>query len=234
MPLVADYGTDVPKVPLAVATTAALVGAGALWTGFLGFGLLSVGAAGVLGASTASALYTHRLGRNRVWADVLAGVALRGDERVLDVGCGRGAVLVALARRLPRGKAVGFHPWTAADTEAPTRANVVAEGMTDRVTLQRGDLRSMPFLDRTFPLVVSSLALCELPDAQSRAQAVSEMWRVLGDGGTLLIVDRWYGADHARTLEHLGATGVIRRDLGWRLWSGGPHRRASLVQARRP
>jgi trans-aconitate 2-methyltransferase len=38
----------------------------------------------------------------------LAGIAFRGDERVLDVGCGDGFVTRAVAARLPRGDVVGI------------------------------------------------------------------------------------------------------------------------------
>lgn len=234
MPLVADYGSDVPKAPLAVATAATVIGVGACWSGFVALGALAGAAAGLFAAVSASRVYAHHRGQVRVWTEILAGLPLRGDERVLDVGCGRGSVLVTLARRLPRGRVVGFHPWTPGDSEAPTRANVVAEGVADRVTLQPGDLRSNPFLDRTFPLVVSSLALHGLPTAEDRARAVAEMWRVLADGGTLLIVDRQYTSEYVRTLEQLGAVDLAHRPVGWRLWAGGPRSAAALVSARRP
>src|SRR5262245_9698142 len=39
----------------------------------------------------------------------------RGSERVLDVGCGRGLVLVGAAKRVPSGKAVGIDIWQAED-----------------------------------------------------------------------------------------------------------------------
>ena len=234
MPLVADYGSDVPKAPLAVATTAGLVALGAWWSGLAVLGALAVGTAGAFAAVTARRAWAHHRGLVRVWTDLLAGLPLRGDERALDVGCGRGSVLVTLARRLPRGRIVGLHPWTPTESEAPTRANVVAEGVTDRVSLHPGDLRSNPFLDRTFSLVVSSLALHLLPGAEDRARAVSEMWRVLGDGGTLLIVDRRYTAEYVRTLEQLGATELTHEPVGWRLWAGDPRGSAALVKARRP
>src|ERR1700677_1673734 len=44
---------------------------------------------------------------------LLDGLALRGDETVLDVGCGRGLLLIGAAKRLTAGKAVGVDIWRA-------------------------------------------------------------------------------------------------------------------------
>ena len=43
-------------------------------------------------ANALSFLYTTRRGKFQVWDEILDGLHLRGDERVLDMGCGRGAV----------------------------------------------------------------------------------------------------------------------------------------------
>ena len=48
-----------------------------------------------------------RRGKFEVWARLLTGIGLRGDERVLDLGCGRGAVLLVAAKLVPRGSVVG-------------------------------------------------------------------------------------------------------------------------------
>jgi cyclopropane fatty-acyl-phospholipid synthase-like methyltransferase len=40
-----------------------------------------------------------------VWAELLDGLRLRGDERILDLGCGRGAVLLMAAQHLTTGRA---------------------------------------------------------------------------------------------------------------------------------
>ena len=45
-----------------------------------------------------------------VWAELLDTLNLRGDERILDLGCGRGAVLLMAAQHLTTGRAVGRVP----------------------------------------------------------------------------------------------------------------------------
>lgn len=52
--------------------------------------------------------YDRLAGPQEEWArDVLARLPLRGDETVLDAGCGSGRVTRLLAERLPRGRAIG-------------------------------------------------------------------------------------------------------------------------------
>jgi len=52
----------------------------------------------VLLQTVPSYLYSTRWGKFAVWAELLNGLQLRGDERVLDLGCGRGAILSIVAK----------------------------------------------------------------------------------------------------------------------------------------
>ena len=61
-------------------------------------------AARVVAGSAASYLYSTGPGKRAIWVQLLDELGLRGDEHVLDVGCGRGAVLMLAARRLPGGR----------------------------------------------------------------------------------------------------------------------------------
>jgi arsenite methyltransferase len=54
-------------------------------------------------AVAAGYFYSTGPGKLPVWTELLDGLDLRGDEHVLDIGCGRGGVLISAARRLPRG-----------------------------------------------------------------------------------------------------------------------------------
>src|SRR3954465_15562764 len=98
-----DYGYDAPYalVTFAAIGTAGFVGAMVSWWGGNGRQAAKIGAYGAFFLLNAfSFLYTTRRGKFHVWEEVLDGLRLQGDERVLDMGCGRGAVLTAVARRL--------------------------------------------------------------------------------------------------------------------------------------
>jgi arsenite methyltransferase len=120
-------------------------------------------------------------------------ITWRGDEQVLDVGTGRGLLLVGAARRLKSGKATGIDVWSTKDLSgnslARTEANIEAEGVKDKVELRSDDARKLSFPDATFDVVLSNLCIHNIPDAEGRAQACREIARVLKPGGTALISD---------------------------------------------
>lgn len=82
-------------------------------------------------------IYATRAGKFAVWAELLDRLKLKGDERLLDIGCGRGAVLLMAAERLCRGRAVGVDLWSSTDqpgnAEPVTLLNAALTGVADRV-----------------------------------------------------------------------------------------------------
>jgi SAM-dependent methyltransferase len=184
-----------------------------------------------------SAIYCTRVGKFRVWAEVLGGLGLRGDERVLDIGCGRGAVLLAVAKLLPRGRAVGVDLWRADQTgngPESTRRNAELEGVADRMELHTGDMTRLPFDDGSFDLIVSSLAIHNVPGMPGRLAAVEEAARVLRPGGRIAIADIGFTRRYAARLNELGLRDVRRRGLGPRFWWSGPWIATYLVTATKP
>lgn len=185
-----------------------------------------------------SFFYTTRRGKFRVWEEILDGLQLSGNERVLDMGCGRGAVLTAVARRLTTGRATGIDLWSTHDQSGNARdvtlRNASLEGVRDRVDVETGDMRELPFADGTFDLVVSSLAIHNIRGAAERARAVTEAWRVLAPGGRLAIADIRATAHYATTLRECRAAGIERRRLGWRFWYGNPFAGTSVIVASKP
>jgi arsenite methyltransferase len=128
-------------------------------------------------------------GRDRI----LGQISWRGDEQVLDVGCGRGLMLVGTAKRLTTGRAVGVDIWQAVDqshnTPEAALENARREGVAERVEVMTGDARSLPFPDQSFDTIVSHWVIHNLPTQAERDRALEEMERVLRPGGQLILAD---------------------------------------------
>jgi arsenite methyltransferase len=237
-----DYGFDAPSVPLMLGLSSVI---------FLSVGLLSlwVFKIPVLGViclvyavffllSTASYVYTTRWGKFRAWANILAELSLRGDEQLLDLGCGRGAVLLMAARLLPKGKAIGVDLWKSSDQSGNSRSitqrNAELEGVAERIELHTADMQKLPFAGDSFDVVLSSLAIHNIKDSAGRIQAINEAVRVLKPGGKLVIADFRETQRYAERLRELGMADVTHRILDWRFWYGGPWGATKLVSARKP
>jgi arsenite methyltransferase len=143
----------------------------------------------------------------------------RGDERVLDVGCGRGLLLAGAAKRIAElngnGHATGIDIWSNTDmggnSAAATERNLRLEGILERCTLVSKAAQEMPFADASFDLVVSNLCLHNIHDRATRRRAVEQIARVLKPGGTAIVSDYRRTSEYARQLKELGLTVEKRR-----------------------
>ncbi|AEE47225.1 class I SAM-dependent methyltransferase [Cellulomonas fimi] len=135
-------------------------------------------------------LLSRVTGVRRRHARLVALAEVRPGDRVLDLGCGTGAVAVRVARTVPGAHVTGLDP----DLPALRRAARAARRARVPLTLVRGYGQSLPLPDASVDRVVSSLALHHVP-ADARAATAAEIARVLRPGGTVTVLD--FGAhDH--------------------------------------
>ncbi|HEX4154594.1 MAG TPA: class I SAM-dependent methyltransferase [Acidobacteriaceae bacterium] len=237
----ADYGVDAPKVlrnlfviglllVVLVFITPPQVSLGPVhiqwhyamgWTG------------GVLLLESGLFLLYVKVGKFHHRDSMLALHTWRGEERVLDVGCGRGLLLAGTAKRLTTGQATGLDIWSNQDmggnSEAATQRNLQIEGIADRCTLVSAGAQAMPFADASFDVVVSNLCLHNIYDKPTRLQAVDEIARVLKPGGVALLSDYKHTGEYAAALRRRGFT--VERRWGSIVLTFPPLR---VVVARKP
>jgi ubiquinone/menaquinone biosynthesis C-methylase UbiE len=112
---------------------------------------------------------------------VLEAAAIQPGERVIDVGCGTGFLLLGAARR--SGQVVGVDVTPAMLAEAKRR--VEEAGLTN-VTLREATAEALPFADLRFDVALNRLTLHHLGNP---GRVLSEIHRVLRPGGRLVLCD---------------------------------------------
>jgi SAM-dependent methyltransferase len=145
---------------------------------------------------------------------MLAQIPWTGNEWVLDVGTGRGLLLIGAAKRLTNGSSVGIDVWSAKDLSgnAPerTQANIEMENVSDKVQLRSEDASQMTFPDASFDVVVSNLCLHNIPKQAGRERACREIARVLRPGGMAVI------SDYRLTKKYAAAFAGVGFSVEWR------------------
>jgi ubiquinone/menaquinone biosynthesis C-methylase UbiE len=103
-------------------------------------------------------------------------------QRILDICCGTGSVVLAFAERCPDALLVGY------DFSHGMLRKAQEKTAATRAVFVEGDAAQLPFSDNSFDVVTCSQALYELK-GQAREHALWEMKRVIHPGGVVLIAE---------------------------------------------
>jgi arsenite methyltransferase len=221
-----DYGIDSPGmvlVELALAGSSCTAAAVLLVHGsphVLGVPLWLVAA--VIGLYLAivavGMLHYSVLGKLRLRDRLLHSLRWSGHEHVLDVGCGRGLLLVGAARGLTDGKAIGVDRWVhgAVSGNHPEAAlrNARLADVADRVEVRNGDARKLPFAAASFDVVISNFVLHEMDTRADRERMLRELGRVLKPGGQIALIDFIFTDQAVDVLRECGVADVRRTPAG--------------------
>jgi SAM-dependent methyltransferase len=204
------------------------------------YGLDSV--SGLLMSNVCAPLYLHASLRGKfiVWDELLAALPqdiFRGPA--LDLGCGRGMVLLKIAARkrdlaektnreegpVSVAPAFGIDIFDSSDQtgNSPTATfrNMAAEKVIDYVVLhEKSFTERLPFADGIFSLITTSLAVHNV-ERLGRENSLREMGRVCAPGGRIIMVDLfWYFKEYERLFEELGFEDIKIFGAGLRMMYG--------------
>ena len=155
-------------------------------------------------------------GKRQMSRQIIEGVAaqvkLPEGGSCLDVGCGSGALAIAVGKRNPRAEITGIDRWGkeyASFSKALCERNASAEGVT-RISFRQGDATRLDFPDETFDAVVSNYVYHNIPG--ERQQYLLETLRTLKKGGTFALHDIFSKAKYG----DMQAFVRKLRDMGYR------------------
>ncbi len=125
-------------------------------------------------------LLSRLLGMKKVHRALIAQAELADCRRILEIGCGTGNLIIEAKRAQPHLEVIGCDP----DPRALDRAR----RKTDAIRFEEGYAERLPYADGEFDRVLSSMMLHHIDD-EAKTAAAAEVFRVLGPGGRLQLVD---------------------------------------------
>jgi len=112
---------------------------------------------------------------------------LKGDEIVLDVGCGLGRATMGAAKLLSTGKVIGVDIWDRLEipgnSQEKAYENADIEGVKEKVEFRFGDVFNLPFNDNYFDAVICAGCISSFHNDEKKIKAMNEIRRVLKTNG---------------------------------------------------
>ncbi len=114
-----------------------------------------------------------------------------GSGLILDIGCGAAALTNRVAKTYPNARLIGMDYWSSEWSYAKDQCekNAEAEGVSDRVSFQKGDASKLDFNDAYFDGAVSNFVFHEVRSAKDKRDVVREALRVIKPGGAFAFQD---------------------------------------------
>jgi arsenite methyltransferase len=132
----------------------------------------------------------------------------KGNEQVLDVGTGKGLLMIGAAKKLTTGKSTGIDIWNEEDLtgnnmEAALK-NAGIEGVENKIGIKNENAMNMGFADNSFDVILTNLCLHNIYNKEGRNNACREISRVLKTGGTGVISDFKHVKEYKSNFDQLG------------------------------
>lgn len=136
-----------------------------------------------------------------------------GQEQVLDVGTGKGLLMIGAAKRLTSGRSIGIDIWNEEDLTGNEVASVVRnvriEGVEANTEIKTENVMKLTFADSHFDVVLSNLCLHNIYDKAGRKKACEEIARVLKPGGVGIISDFRHVREYKKNFIEMGLSAEL-------------------------
>ena len=114
-----------------------------------------------------------------------------GNGTLLDIGCGAAALTVRCAKTFPKAKITAMDYWGVEWSYAKEQCekNAKIEGVSNRISFEKGDAAKLDYADGTFDAAVSNFVFHEVHSAKDKRDVVREALRVVKKGGVFSFQD---------------------------------------------
>ena len=122
---------------------------------------------------------------------VLLNLDWDGSGQVLDIGCGSGALTMAIAKKYTQARVIGMDYWGKQweYSKKTCERNAEIEGVAERVSFQKGSAAALPFDDESMDAAVSNLVFHEVGGVKDKRELIKEALRVVKKGGRFVFQD---------------------------------------------
>lgn len=103
-------------------------------------------------------------------------------ENLLEIGCGNGYLLEVLRQKHPTLALTGLE-------YTPDMVEIARGRKVERVAIEQGDVRKLPFEDQSWDAVVTERCIINVMDRDHQADSLREVGRVLRSGGHFLCIE---------------------------------------------
>ena len=138
--------------------------------------------------------------QTRVWEMTGNYLKWQGNGKLIDIGCGNGALVIQLAKKYPQANLTGIDYWGSkwGYSQEACENNARIEGVADRTTFIKASAVSLPFEDGYFDAAISNFVFHEVADAKDKREVIREALRVVKKDGSFAFHDlfrlkRYYG-----------------------------------------
>lgn len=143
--------------------------------------------------------------QGKILDNVISYLKWNGDGKVLDIGCGSGAMAIKIAKKYPESRVTGIDYWGAGWDYAKKQCeqNAKIEKVYKQIDFQKGDASKLAFPDEMFDAAVSNFVFHEVRTQPDKTTLIKEALRVIKKGGSFSFGDVYFSKGVYKDLDKM-------------------------------